>query len=436
MPDRPNVLLLHAHDLGTVLGCYDWPVETPNIDQLAADGARCSEHFCAAPQCGPSRGSLHTGRYPHTNGLMGHHWLGWSIHDEVPTLAQRLHGAGYETFQCGGQHLAGDPADVGFEHSGDVDWTHALDVADETLDMLGGRDDDRPFFASVGFHETHRLDGVGDSDFIRERDERIDADAVDVPPGLPDEPAVAQELAEVYGQVRSLDDGVGRILDWLDETGQTEDTVVVFTADHGLAFPRAKGTCYDRGHETPLILRHPDHIAPGQEIDTLLSNVDFMPTLLEYLDLPRPEGMDGRSFAPLLTGGEYTPREAVFLEITFHDKYCPIRAVRTREHKYIRNFSDGPLVYLPADILDSPSGRAVVDEYYGNPRPAEELYDLTADPGEADNRIDDPDYAAVREDLSERLDRQMEATDDPLLSGDVPVPDEHPDPFIDWASAE
>jgi arylsulfatase A-like enzyme len=175
--------------------------------------------------------------------------------------------------------------------------------------------------------------------------------------------------------------------------------------------------------ETALLARHPT-LEPGTR-DELLSNVDLLPTVCEFLGIDVPDQVEGRSFHPLLAGDTYEERDHIFLEMTFHDKYNPVRGVRTNDEKYLRTFDDQPLVYLPLDILHGPAGQEMYQEYYGEQRPEEEFYDLTEDPLEADNRIDDPAYRAEVEKLRSRLDAWMERTDDPLLDGDVPVPPEH-----------
>ncbi len=417
----PNVLLIHCHDLGRHLSCYGRDIETPSIAALAEEGVRFDEYYCTAPQCGPSRSSINTGRHPHENGLMGHYWLGWEIHDDVPTLPQLLGDAGYDTTTFGIQHLGDDAETVGYDAVG-CESSRAADVAPAIETFLDQRTaESRPFYASVGIGEPHRQGRRFDVPGY----DSPSPNQVETPPYLPDVPVVREQIAGIYGMIRAVDDAVDRIMTTLDETGLAEETIVIFTTDHGLAMPRAKGMCYDPGVETALLMRYPGVFPEGAVRDELLSNVDLLPTLLSFLDIDVPPGVTGRSFLPLLTGGSYDERDHVFLEITYHDKYNPIRGIRTSEHKYLRTFDDQPLVYLPLDILMGPDGRALYENYYGEARPKEELYDLSTDPYEQENRIDDPAYEEIAADLRGRVDAWMESTDDPLLSGDVPVPPEH-----------
>ncbi len=154
--------------------------------------------------------------------------------------------------------------------------------------------------------------------------------------------------------------------------------------------------------------------------DDLLTNCDLMPTLLAAAGAPAPAGIDGRSFLGLLDGSPYQPREDIFTEMTWHDKYNPMRAVRTREYKYIRNFGDRPLVYLPLDTWNGPAGAEMREEYYATRRPAEQLYDLACDPLETNDVATRPAYAEVLGRLRARVTGWMEATHDRLLEGDWP----------------
>lgn len=419
----PNVLLLHSHDLGQHLGCYGYDVKTPAIDGLAADGARFEEYYCTAPQCGPSRSSIMTGRHPHENGLMGHYWLGWDIQDGVQTLPQLLNDAGYTTSVFGVQHLDEDPTSVGFDHV-NCESTRAADLAPAVESYLDKRGEE-PFFASVGFFEPHRLGWERECGFHAPEYDPPDPETVTVPPYLPDIPVVREEIVGLQGLIRAVDEAVARILDSLKAAGLSDDTLVLFTSDHGIAMPRAKGTCFDPGIETALVARYPGLFDGGEEYGELLSNVDLLPTVLDLVGVDVPDAVSGRSFLPLVADSEYEPRERIFSEMTYHDRYNPMRCVRTERYKYIRSFADLPEVYLPLDIMFGPSGRELFYEYYTDPRPEEELYDLEADPHEQENLIGDPEHSEVAEELRQEVDDWMRETDDPLLEGDVPIPDEH-----------
>lgn len=439
--DHPNIVLIHAHDLGRQLGCYDRDVETPHIDAIAEEGIRFDEFFCTAPQCSPSRGSLWTGQYPHEVGLMGLVNRGWRLNEDVQTLPQLLRTVGYETRLFGVQHVVPNTDEqlqrIGYDDAM-TEATRAREVATRFADALPNFDSG-PFFASIGFQEPHlpfRREYVDQSVY-----EQYQPSDVSPLPYLPDRREVREDIAEMNGLISgTVDPAVGRIDDVLHEAGIANDTLFVFTADHGIPFPHAKGSLTDPGIEIPLIMRGPK-IEAGID-DTLLSNVDLLPTILDYIGEAAPD-ISGQAFSDLLTTDrDLTPREHVFAELTYHADYHPTRAVRTENHKYIRNFDHGPRVHLPTDVYSTRSGEIVRDEIYTDRRPAEELYNLATDPNEAANlisdaQITDADPLQDKESaenavaLRTTLYEWMERTGDPLLDGPI-APPAHPRPPFEF----
>ena len=418
--DQTNIVLVHCHDLGQYVGCYGAPIQTPRIDNLSAEGAKFTRYACTAAQCSPSRGSIFTSRYPHQNGLMGLAHHGWQLNDDEITLSMYLNDAGYSTWLLGEQHVTSDehPQRLGYQNIW-VESDRALQVAKrakEFLQEMAGDETGQPFFASIGFEEPHRpYDAPGYP--------ADDAAKVQPLPYLPDRPDIREDIAGLHGLIYTVDEAVGQIVQTIDEVGLTDNTLVIFTTDHGIAMPRAKGTCYDPGIMTVLIMRMPGLCEDGQQYDQLLSNVDLLPTLLELAGQDVPERVVGRSFLPLLTGGDYQPRDHIFAEMTWHDKYNPMRAIRTEKYKYIRNFGERPLVYLPLDIYRAPAGLELRDEYYATRRPEEELYNLEDDPWEQSNLAGKPEYAEQVKAFRGQVQQGREATDDPLLEGPVPCPE-------------
>ncbi len=432
---KPNVVLVHSHDLGRHLGCYGYDVETPHIDALADDGVLFENHFVTAPQCSPSRGSMLTGLHPHVNGLMGLAHGSWSLKESVTTLPQYFDAAGYETHMFGLQHVSDNPRKIGFEfvHSeGNLipasspeihEVNRAREVAETFEVFLRKNSYHEPFFASVGMFELHRIEVNDRFGFDDGRYETPDPEDVSTLPYLPDTQGVREDIAEMEGMLAALDEGVGRIVEALDDTGLSENTLVLFTTEHGIAFPRAKGCCYDTGIEAALIMHLPGHIDGGERYDELLSNVDILPTVMDIVDGPEPEDIAGRSFLPLMADQEYLPRKRVFAEMTWHDRYNPVRAIRTDQFKYIRNFWHLPAVYLSNDVFVSKSGREVREEFHADHRSYEELYDLESDPEEQTNLAADEEYGAVKAELEDELTEWMYQTNDPLLEGPVPPGD-------------
>ncbi|MFW6190870.1 MAG: sulfatase [Candidatus Bipolaricaulota bacterium] len=421
---RPNVVLITCHDLGRFLGTYGRDIETPDIDKMGERGVVFDNNFATAPQCSPSRGSIMTGKYPHNNGLMGlaHEGYGWELDESEKTLPQYLNEAGYETHLFGLQHESRNPKSLGYKHvhGSGLGEQRAEPTTDELLGFLEeqrGDEDGSPFFASAGFFEPHRPYGLGQYD-------NEDPENVSPLPFLPNTKEIRKDLAWLYGMIYEVDESVGRIVDGLKELDLAEETLLIFTVDHGIAMPRAKGTCYDPGVGIALIVYKPGEFSGGHRYGELTSNVDLLPFILDYLDLDIPDDLDGRSFLPLLKGENYSERDFVFHEITWHDKYNPIRAVRSNRFKYVRNFVNIPSVYLPADIYDSSSGEVTRQSYYRSTRPEEELYDLMEDPLEKENLAEDPEYSEVRDNLSDVLESWMKKTNDPILEGPVPPTEE------------
>lgn len=413
---RPHVVQITCHDLGRFLGCYGVAtVRTPNLDRLAAAGVRCERAFATASGCSPSRAALATGRYPHANGVMGlaHDGFGWDLHPEERHIAGLLREQGFETHLFGLQHVTMRIERLGFGH---VHRRGLGPAVAEDVEAVLAMPTAKPRYLEINLEEPHRpydQGGVGP-----------EASAgVWIPPWLPDTEATREEMAALQGAVQAADGAIGRILAALDGAGLAENTLVVFTADHGLAMPRAKCTLYDPGIGVALIVRWPGGgVRTGGTVSPLISNIDVLPTLLEAIGAAVPEGVQGRSFLPLLRGGAYSPRDAIYAEKTFHSYYDPMRAVRTERYKYIRNFETTFLVEVPGDVQVGAIYRSELQRYVAATHPAVELYDLVADPLEQDDVAGQPVVAEVERELDARVWRWMEETGDPLLAGPVPSP--------------
>lgn len=412
---KDNVLIVHWHDLGRYLGVYGHPdVSSPRLDRLAAEGILFTRAHATAPLCSPSRGSLFTGRYPQTNGLIGLAHHGWEYRTGVRTLPQLM--TGWYSALFGMQHETSYPQRLGFDEF-DVSNSYCEYVVDKAEQWLREGTEDlggQPFLLTAGFFETHRP-------YPRDRYRPADAAEVDPPDYLPDTPEVRGDLASFYGSIATADAAVGRLLDTLADTGLDASTWVVFFTDHGPAFPRAKSTLYDAGTGIGMIIRPPTGRAVATGVyDELFSGVDLLPTLLELLGLDVPDDVDGVSHARALlaTDANTVPvREHLFTAKTYHDSFDPIRAIRTKDYSYIENYASRPLLDLPLDIEESPSGVAVAPFVTG-PRPQRELYDLRADPTETTNLLagDDAGADEVAADLAVRLHDWRQRTGDVIPS--------------------
>ncbi len=408
----PNILYLHSHDTGRYVQPYGHPVPTPNIQRLADQGVLFRNAFCAAPTCSASRACLLTGQYGHNNGMLGLAHRGWSLNDYREHLVHPLHDAGYYSVLIGEQHIAKRPDIIGFDRVMKIATTHVSSVAPVASEILAGPLPE-PFFLSVGFFETHR-------DFLDPPSLRDTLYSLP-PANLPDAPETRKDMASYRASARSLDQGVGTVLGALDAAGLADNTLIIFTTDHGLAFPGSKATLFDRGLGVMLIMRGPDRFTGGRVIDALVSHIDVYPTLCELLGIERPGFLQGQSLLALVRGEADSVREEIFAEMTWHAAYEPQRAIRTDRWKYIRRFDDRSTPVL-ANCDDSPS-KSLLLSYGWAERPVarEQLYDLVFDPNEADNLVEDAAHAHTLGGLRERLERWMRDTDDPLLHG-------HPQP--------
>jgi N-sulfoglucosamine sulfohydrolase len=409
----PNILYLNSHDTGRYVQPYGNAVPTPNIQWLADQGVMFRNAFCAAPSCSGSRAALLTGSYCHNNGMMGLAHRGFALYDYDQHIVRTLRRAGYHTELIGEQHVSATPDVLGYDVVHEIPNTTVSSVAPAAIEALSG-DIPEPFFLSVGFFETHRSFFAPSS--VRDRVYSLP------PPFLPDTPEIRQDVAAYKASARSLDHGIGSVLNTLHETGLDRNTLVICTTDHGLAFPTAKASLLDRGIGVMLIMRGPGMPA-GVAHDDLVSQIDLFPTICELAGIERPPWLQGRSLVGLVSGDEAPGlRTEVFSELTYHAAYEPQRAIRTDRFKYVRRFDDYPTPVLP-NCDDSPSKDAYLARGWAErPVPRESLHDLFFNPGEGRSLIDDPSYAPVLRDLRGRLQRWMEETSDPLLDGPVAAP--------------
>ena len=419
---QENVLLVHWHDVGRHLGAYGHSdVSSPRLDRLAAEGILFTRAHATAPLCSPSRGSLFTGRYPQSNGLVGLAHHGWEYRAGVRTLPQILHESGWYSALFGMQHETSQPRRLGFDQF-DVSNSYCEYVVDRASEWLRGWLPDsaqdragQPFLLTAGFFETHRP-------YPRDRYQPAEAADVNPPDYLPDTPEVRGDLADFYGAIATADAAVGRLLDALAETGLDASTWVVFFTDHGPPFPRAKSTLYDAGTGIGMIVRPPTNRRVTPRVyDELFSGVDLVPTLLDVLGLDIPADVDGVSHARVMLE-PHPPAEPVrdhlYTTKTYHDSFDPIRAIRTKEYSYIENYVPRPVLDLPWDIKESPSGAAVAP-FVNGPRSQRELYDLRTDPTETNNLLaggDTPGVDTIAAELAVRLHDWRERTGDVIPS--------------------
>ena len=433
---RPNIVFLLSDDQGWwSLGCTgNQEIHTPNIDRLAREGMRFDDFFCASPVCSPARASLLTGCIPSQHGI--HDWL--RDDDDRQAAIEYLAGqysytkalaaAGYDCALSGKWHMgASEKPQQGFGHwfchkSGGGPYygapmyrdgklyreeRYVTDaITEDALSYLDSRaGQENPFFLYVGYTAPHAPWLNNHPKAYTDLYEDCPFNSVPHLPRHPDSIYLTDEVAKdvrgnligYYAAVTAMDAGIGRILEKLDSLGMTEDTLVVFTSDNGFSCGHhgfwGKGNAtfplnmYEESVKVPFIARHPGRIPAGTVCDALVSAYDFMPTLLEYAQVPAADAYrrPGVSFAAALEGKPVSQRE----EVVVMDEYGPNRMIRGRRFKYITRYPYGP----------------------------EELYDLLNDPGETRNLMKEDAWQSLGQTMKRRLEEWFAIYVDPAIDG-------------------
>lgn len=412
-----NILYLHTHDMGRYNQMYGYQIKTPEMFQVAQKGVLFRNAFCAAPTCSPSRAALLTGQSPHRAGILGLAHRGFGIADPREHLSWYLREHGYQTALFGMQHEINDPALLGYDqfdipktkNTEEYD-TYTADAAVSCLNQYGGG---KPFFLSVGFTYPHR--------HFRQELDGVDPDYVMPPACLPDTPETREDYAHYVSSVQYVDKKIGQVLAALRNSGQEEQTIILLTTDHGIAFPFMKCNLYDTGIAVSLALQIPGY--PGGKVcNALVSQVDIYPTLCELIGADIPPHVTGRSLVSILKGEQAEVNNCIFAEVTNHAAYEPMRCIRTNQYKYIRRFDCFAKPVCPNIDSGLTKELLLAHGLEQMPLPQAELYDLLLDPNERHNLVSSPQYQVIAEELRQKLLQWMEQTEDPLLSGERIVP--------------
>ena len=434
------------------MSCYGSRINrTPNIDRIAEGGIILQNCFCTNSICTPSRASILTGKYSHLNGVKT---LGDKLDGRQQTVAKLLQAGGYQTAMIGKWHLGHgglhDPTGFdywnvlpgqGLYHDPEmielgerkVHEGYVTDIiTDLSIEWLKDRDPESPFFLMCHHKAPHRPwdpdakharmyedieipepetfndDYRNRSRAAKEAKMRIDRDLnardlkVESPSGLRGQALkrwkYQRYIKDYLRCVASIDDNVGRLLDFLDEERQTENTVVIYTSDQGFFLGDHgwydKRFFYEESLRMPFVVRYPDEIQPGGSCQAMALNVDFAQTFLDYAGLPEPEEMQGASLRPLLRGE--TPRgwrQSLYYRYWMHLSHHYVGAhygIRTHRYK---------LIYYYGEALGT------TDSIEESKRPEWELFDLETDPLELNNVYHDSVYADIVESLSQELER-------------------------------
>jgi len=410
---RYNVVLIMAEDLSPRIGSFgDAVANTPNLDRLAGEGVRYTNTFTTAPVCSTSRSSHIMGVHQQTLGTMHHRAGTFSgggyevvTPADVKAYPELLRAAGYYTTNAGKtDYQVGRPFTFWDVNNPKSHWKNAPEG--------------KPFFSMVTIQVTHESvvwPAVRESDdpvvvkttkrnksLLDTKTYFTDPADVLVPPYYPDTKIVREALARHYDNIHLMDARVGEILQELKKAGKLDETIVIWTTDHGDGMPRGKRSLYDTGTKVPMIIRFPDGYGAGTENDEFVSFVDIAPTLLSVAGAQRPGWLQGRVFA-----GEDKQPEPDYLYTAadrFDAVYMTARAVRDKQFKYIRNADETQPYFVPLSYQDHST---IMQELWKgldegtltsvqaanfSPRGKEELYDVVNDPWEVNNLAGDPAF--------------------------------------------
>ncbi|HMJ92298.1 MAG TPA: sulfatase [Candidatus Acidoferrum sp.] len=408
---HPNIIWIVGDDLGPELGCYgDTNSITPNLDRFAREGARFTRAFTHAPVCAPARSGLITGMYPTS---MGSHHMRSELLNPPRTFTSHLRELGYF---------------VAWPGKTDFNFKISKDAFDSTANWRSNTPR-QPFFAYVNLNVTHESQlratrAQTERNLARLKpNEFRDPSKMVLPPYHPDTPDTRRDLANYYNVATALDYQVGDILRELDEKGLATNTIVVFFGDHGRGLPRSKRWIYDSGAHVPLLVRWPGQIKPGTVREDLVSFIDFAPTMLALAGAPVPTNMHGQVF---LGAKRATERKYVFAARDRMDEALDrIRSVRSKDFHYIRNFRPELPYAQRIDYMEEmPTMRvwrqmnldgklnATQKLFFQPSKPAEEFYDVNADPHEVRNLATDPKHLTALNEHRAGLEKWIEDTHD------------------------
>ena len=437
----PNIILFVSDDHGTdALGCYgNEVIETPNLDKLAVEGTLFNNAYCTSASCAASRSVILTGRFGHATGSYGHvhDYHHFSTYDDVASLPVLLENAGYLTARIGKYHLA--PEEVyKFEKVLSADPRNTVEMAERCQEVL---DSDQPFFLYFCTDDPHRGApfqpepwdkpnnfGNREAGYQGVETKKYKPEDVVVPDFLPDTKECREELAEYYQSVSRIDQGFGKLMDMLEAAGKSENTIVIYISDNGIAFPGAKTTLYEPGIKLPCIIKDPSLENRGMSSTAMISWVDLTPTILDMAGVDYSStSFHGRSFKGILDQENPEGWEEVYASHIFHEitMYYPMRVYRSKNYKLIWNIAWRFEYPFASDLWAASTWQGIYrkeEEYFGQRkvqdylfRPEFELYDLSSDPGEIINLAYEDEHQELLESMKVKMKAFQKKTSDPWL---------------------
>ncbi|MFO1347856.1 MAG: sulfatase [Pseudomonadales bacterium] len=442
--ERPNFLLVITDDQSwkhTSFAGYP-AVKTPNFDRLASEGVYFRNAYASAPTCTASRSAVLTGQHFWRLGSAGQLW--GEFPSSLTTYQQILEKNGYKIGYTGkgwgpGRAIFGNPAGPAYNQiksNARPEYTQ-FDMLGNFQQFLDEKKPNQPFSFWISPTEPHRAYQTG----IGESSGEIHLDKIVVPSFLPDVPAVRKDIADYLYEIQYFDKQLGDILQLLEARGELDNTVIVYTSDNGMPFPRAKSTNYEYGTHEPFAVRWGNAISEHQDVTDFISLTDIAPTFLDLAGITPPAAMTGHSFRQQLfarkSGRVDSNRDSAFSGFERHigsarleNRGYPSRAIHTDKFLYIVNLTPDrwPAGRPPnlADIDDdSPTKMTIADrgrfekfwKLAADKRPAEELYAIDRDPYQIHNLANNPEFSTTKEILKQRLQQEMQQTGDPWTTG-------------------
>ncbi|MDR1666831.1 MAG: sulfatase [Bacteroidales bacterium] len=426
--EKPNIVVILADDLAShEIACYGGTnIATPNIDRLAREGVRFTGCYASCAMSVPIRASLYTGLYPARHGVFQNHK---STYPHIKSIAHYLPEAGYRVWRTGKTHTT--PRSVyPFEEIPGFEPNCVKRSADYSTDSLKIRilNAKQPFCLFVCSTLPHAPWTVGDT-------AAISPEQFVFPPHLIASKAFREIYRKYLAEVKALDEQVGAVWKMLEETGQLDNTLILFLGEQGPQFPGGKWTCWNYGQFSALIARYPRLIKAGASSDALVQYEDILPTLMEFTGGNAIDGIDGKSFLPVLIGKRKTHRQWVYgihNNIPEGSAY-PVRSIRDKRYKLIVNLSP-EASYFEKHLMNvnNPVGvwkawteaaktdlhaQAMIDRFVH--RPAVEFYDLQADPWELNNLVSNGKHAKRIAKMEKLLHTWMSQQGDTGASMDV-----------------
>jgi len=440
--ERPNILFCISDDQSWLhTGAMGDPVvKTPAFDRISHEGILFTNGFCDAPSCAPSRAAILTGQ---------HIWRleeAGNIHSRLPEKFPRytdlLENAGYV---IGSYRKAWSPGmfktDTGWVFDGQSQLNPAGKRFESFKEFFQAKPENKPFCFWLGSYDPHRPYQLNSG-----LESGMDPSKVIIPDHLPDDPVVRNDILDYYYEVQRWDSVVWEALSILHQAGELENTLVVITSDNGMPFPRSKATLYDYGTHMPLAISWPRGIVnPGRKYEGFVHLSDLAATFLEAAGLEVLGEMTSKSLMDVFKQPEKAPRNNAYTAMERHDgcrkggKGYPCRAIRTKDFLYIRNYEpdrwpagDPDAINcartIPFGEVDPGPTKALLMDKKGDyqefyelafgKRPAEELYDLRADPGQINNVAALTEYSEILNELSTQLQKYTTKTSDPRALGE------------------